>query len=152
MELSQEEIEARAAAAADTIEEQAPVSGSEKFPRPEHYVREGSIDCWYGPLNDTDYGWHFSPWHAQRSFGASLDMPLRIIKTYLDEKIPDTLEVKVDLPSPDWEKQLITVRVLNGRKAWNFDEGAVNAALPELLARLNKHIEDIAKRRPKRAL
>lgn len=133
----------------DTIQkiaqEKRPVAA--RYREPPNYERFDAIDVHWGPVNDTDYGWHFAPWHAQRPFEQDLTYPCRVIVTHLGPLIPQTITVDVMLPPPSWELKLITVIAKNALNMWSFDERRANTAIPAITAMLNEYVRQVGMRR-----
>ena len=86
----------------------------------------------YGYDQNGDYVVHFSSHHEKRLFPQNLDYIYKVIIGYLDKVIPADLK-KDFFPSPEnWEKKVITVKVIGAQKAWNFQEDDVVKQLHEI--------------------
>jgi uncharacterized Rmd1/YagE family protein len=67
-----------------------------------------------------------------------------IVKAHLHKKFPRETVVEIDLPDPQWAIQHIVFSANGVMAYWNFDEYAVEQALPDLLAALDDYVERYA--------
>ena len=76
----------------------------------------------YGPHED-HYAVHVIPTHPQRNLSNEnmVKAALKELVVILNEYVPTSLQVDLFLPRDDWKMKVLTAKVRDGLKAWNFD-------------------------------
>ncbi len=85
-----------------------------------------------------DYVWHIAPAHHKRPFKVSIDRVVYTIARVMNETVPETVEVRIWLPSPDWDIPEITFKAFDLAMEWSISEKSLEKILDGLMDVLNE--------------
>jgi hypothetical protein len=94
--------------------------------------------CTYGAGNEDDFVLHIEPTHPRCPFPFNLKEVYHTVHKHLAPLFPAGVVVEIVPPSADWTIQHIVFVAKGTMQHWSFDEDAVSAALPAMMADLDK--------------